>query len=301
MVYFNVAHTQNSGGVLMYNNVLSGLITPFKPIFDFIINLSIFAAIALFVFIIAFIVSFFVKCKINVFKVDVEKLRQCDVKFVVFDLFRWILVDFLTRKERANIFPDFGFTSYVAKQGGGKTISIVNYVKRMKLKYPDCIVVANFNCAYADFYMKDWKDILNIRNGTNGVIFAIDEIHSEYSAASWKDVPENLLSEISQQRKQRVKIVASAQYFCRIAKPLREQATTVVACNTSFFGRFTSCRVYDGERYSSALESPTAMSALKPISKHSFVQSDSLRNCYDTYEKINIMRKIKFIPRNERG
>lgn len=285
----------------MYDNILPGLITPFNPIFSFIINLLIFAVIALVVLLIAFIASFFITCKINLLKINVKQLRECKVKFVIFDLFRWLLVDFLTRKERANIFPDFGFTFYVAKQGGGKTISIVHYLKRMKMKYPDCIIVANFNCAYADFYMKDWRDILNIRNGTNGVIFAIDEIHSEYSAANWKDVPENLLSEVSQQRKQRVKIVASAQYFCRIAKPLREQASTVIACNTSFFGRFTSCRVFDGERYSSALESPTAMAALKPVSKHSFVQSDSIRNCYDTYEKINIMRKIKFIPRNERG
>lgn len=285
----------------MYNNVFSELLGSFKPIIDFLISLCFVVGIILILSILGFIIYFVISCKVNPFKPSVDILRSCEIKFVPFDLLRWLWVDILTRKEREGIFPDFGFTFYVARQGGGKTISIVNYIKHMKIKYPNCIVVANFNCAYSDFYMKDWRDILNIRNGTDGVIFAIDEIHSEYSAASWKDVPENLLSEISQQRKQKVKIVASAQYFCRIAKPLREQASTVVACNTSFMGRLTSCRVYDGERYSSALESPTAMEKLKPIKKYSFVQSDRLRNCYDTYEKIKIMQKIKFIPRNERG
>ena len=53
-----------------------------------------------------------------------------------------------------------------------------------------------------------------LHNGNKGVMFAIDKIHSEWPSASWKDFPEVLLSEITQQRKQLIKIVASSQVFC---------------------------------------------------------------------------------------
>ncbi len=72
--------------------------------------------------------------------------------------------------------------------------------------------------------MTSWRDFMEIRNGTKGVLFLIDEIHSEYSSKSWKDFPEELLSEISQQRKQRIKIVATSQIYSRVVKQLREQA-----------------------------------------------------------------------------
>ena len=39
------------------------------------------------------------------------------------------------------------------------------------------------------------------KNGTDGVIFAIDEIQNEFSCANSKDFPETLLSQVTQQRK----------------------------------------------------------------------------------------------------
>lgn len=278
-----------------FGSLFSGFLPFVSFFFNLFFSLLIIALIVLFFL----AVSFFIKCKVNPFTPLLERLKSAKLKFKLFNLFRWMWVDFLTRKERVGKFCEFGFTFYVGRQGAGKSISMVDYLRKMKLYYPNCIIVTNFICEYSDFIMVDWRDIFNIRNGEDGVIFAIDEIHSEYSAASWKDVPENLLGEISQQRKQRVKIVASAQYYCRIAKPLREQGFSVVSCNTSFKGRLTSCKVYDATLYERALAS-TAKMKLKPLRKYSFVQSDELRNCYDTYEKINQMKKSNFIPRHQR-
>lgn len=227
-------------------------------------------------------------------------LKRPYIKSKPYDLLRWMLVDFLERDKHRGEFREYGFTFYVGRQGAGKTASMVDYLERIKVRYPDCLIVTNFGYYHADRIMRSWRDLLEIRNGTKGVIFAIDEIHSEYSSAAWKDVPDNLLAEISQQRKQRVKIVATAQYFTRVAKPLREQAATVVVCKT-FFGRLTSGKVYDAVEYASVVDNPLVIGKkLKPIAKHSFVQSDYFRGCYDTYEKINRMAKLDFIPRGER-
>lgn len=272
-----------------------------SPILGFLFGLLKFSLGGILIAAILFFGIFFYRYKINPLHLDVEAMKLPYIKFKYYDLLRWLIVDFLERDKHMGEFREYGFTFYVGRQGAGKTISMVRYLELMKEKYPNCIIVTNFGYYRADYIMHDWRDILTIRNGTDGVIFAIDEIHSEYSAASWKDVPEDLLSEVSQQRKQRVKIVATAQFFSRVAKPLREQAATVVGCST-FAGRYTKNREYDALQYTMVVDNPNVVKKkIKPLSKSSFVQSDALRACYDTYEKIERMQKLKFIPRSERG
>lgn len=255
----------------------------------------------LFLILFSALAFFFIRYKFNPLKLDPEALRQPYIKYKYLDLFRWLLVDFLERDKHRGEFRDYGFTFFCGRQGAGKTISMVCYLEVMKERFPDCIIVTNFQYYRADKIMTDWRDVLTIRNGTKGVIFAIDEIHSEYDSSRWADVPEDLLSEISQQRKQRVKIIASAQFFGRVAKPLREQAMTVVACKT-LFGRLTLNREYDALEYIAVIDNPLAAGEkIKPLRKSSFVQSDFLRQCYDTYAKVERMRKAKFIHRADRG
>lgn len=279
-------------------DVFSTLISSF---FGAVFGLVRFIFILLFLAVTAVLAFFFIRYRFNPLRLDVEDLKQPYIRYKYLDLFRWLLVDFLERDKHRGEFREYGFTFYIGRQGAGKTISMVRYLELMKERYPDCIIVTNFQYYRADRIMTDWRDLLTIRNGTKGIIFAIDEIHSEYDSSKWADIPEDLLSEISQQRKQRIKIIASAQFFGRVAKPLREQAVTVVSCRT-FLGRLTFNREYDSLEYASIVDNPlVAAQKLKPLRKSSFVQSDYLRQCYDTYAKVERMRRTKFIPRSGRG
>lgn len=273
----------------------------FEPVISFLAHiLSTVLTLALLSLII-FIVAFLIHMRANPFKLSSIALREPYVKFKPFDLCRWLLIDFLERDLHKDEFKEYGFTFYVGRQGAGKTASMVHYLEEMKERYPKCIIVTNFGYYRADYVMQSWRDVLTIRNGTEGVIFAIDEIHSEYSSANWKDVPENLLSEVSQQRKQRVKIVATAQFFTRVAKPLREQAASVVVCKT-ILRRLTQQKEYDALEYAMVLDNPVAVQKkIKALRKSCFIQSDVFRKCYDTYEKIERMEKLQFIPRDQRG
>lgn len=283
-------------GLDMYS-VVSNM---FSPVFSFLRCVLFFFMGSVFLALLAFLLFFLVRYHINPFRVSAKSLEMLSIKFKPYELMRWLLWDFLTRKERSALFKPYGFTFFIGRQGSGKTISMVQYLNTIKKKYPNCIIVTNFAYAHADHRMTDWRDFFEIRNGTNGVIFAIDEIHSEYSSAAWKDFPENLLSEISQQRKQKVKIISTSQVLSRVAKPLREQAFSVVVCET-FFGRYTRNREYDCAEFMSVSENLFKIKKkLKTLWKSSFVQSNDLRNCYDTFEKIEQMKKIEFIPRNER-
>lgn len=230
---------------------------------------------------------------------NIRKLRRIPMKIKLFSFIRWKLLDQIYFKRNYDMFRVFGLTMFCGRQGSGKTVSMVNYANWIHQRYPKCIIVANFAYAHANYIMTGWRDLFTIRNGTDGVLFLIDEIHSEYSAKAWKDFPEELLSEISQQRKQRIKICATSQVYTRVVKQLREQTFSVVQCKT-IGGRWTFNKEYDAKDYELYCESD-GKKKLKPFNRASFVQSDDLRKCYDTYEKIERMSKMEFIDRHERG
>lgn len=233
-------------------------------------------------------------------KTTIQQLASMEIKFKPYSMLRWLMHDLKKARDGSpKVFEEYGFTLYCGRQGAGKTVSMIEYLERMRREYPNVKIVTNFSYAHAFKRMDDWRDLFDIRNGTDGVIFAIDEIHSEYSSAAWKDFPESILSEISQQRKQRIKIVATAQVFGRVAKPIREQTASVVMCST-YARRWTFCREYDAAEYSTSDTPYTVKQRIKPLRRYSFVQTNELRSCFDTYEKIERLKRTEFIPRNER-
>lgn len=290
---------KNTGGVIMGIDMFSLVWTGLQPLLSAIKTIFVVSLAVTSVSIVTFVLLFLLVCPFYLKKDKKAFLINRKISFKYYDLIRWMVYDFITRGERRFIFKPFGFTIFVGRQGQGKTISLVKYLHEMKKRYPKCLIICNFESSVSDMRMKDWHDLLEINNGEDGVIFAIDEIHSEYSSASWKDFPENILSQISMQRKQKIKIVATSQVFARVAKPIREQTFSVIECHT-YFNRFTTNREYDSEDYVTAENGITVRKKVRAIWKSRFVQDNVLRASYDTYEKIERMRKVEFIPRNER-
>lgn len=201
--------------------------------------------------------------------------------------------DFYRSLKEEKKFSEYGLTIYSGKQGSGKTVAMTEYLERMREKYPEAIIVTNYEYEHQDYAMTDWHDFFNIRNGTDGVIFAIDEIQNEFSSNDWRNFPESFLSEITQQRKQRIKIVATSQVFTRVTKQLREQTFQVVECFT-LFGRWTFTKAYDAYEYNLAIDSLKQKKELVTIYKRSFIQDDHLRSLYDTYKKIDRLGQKEF-------
>lgn len=185
-------------------------------------------------------------------------------------------------------FNEYGLTLYCGRQGAGKTMAMTEYLERMRKEYPDAIICTNYGYVNQSFPLEDWKQIFQIRNGDKGVIFAIDEIQNEFNSDNWRNFPEGLLAEVTQQRKQKIKIVGTSQVFTRVVKQLREQTFEVVDCRT-FAGRWTFTKAFDAFEYNAAIDSPLAKSKLQRLWRRNFVQSDELRDLYDSYAKIEKM------------
>lgn len=219
------------------------------------------------------------------------------VKF--FRFFYWKVKDYIHYKKYGRSFNEYGVTLFSGKQGAGKTMALVEYLERMRTIYPDVIIMTNFGYKHENDTFNDWKDFFTVRNGENGVIFAIDEIQNEFSSTNWKNFPPSLLSEITQQRKQKIKIVSTSQVFTRVVKPLREQTFEVVECYT-FLGRWTFTKAFDAQEYEAVVDNPMIKNKLRRLWRRNFVQDEKIRNLYDSYAKIEKMQQTEYLPESER-
>lgn len=128
--------------------------------------------------------------------------------------------------------------------------------------------------------------IKDLSNGMEGVLYLIDEIHLEFNSLESKNIPIEIMVEVSQQRKQRKHIVGTSQVYMRLAKPLREQIDTVVICKN-----YLSCiqfnTVINGK---TATEENGKLNA-DILRKFLWFHKPSLYESYDTYAKMKRYRK----------
>lgn len=133
----------------------------------------------------------------------------------------------------------------------------------------------------------DGLDCLKYVNNSHlGVVFFIDELHLELNSLESKNVDIAVMVEISQQRKQRKKIIGTSQVFMRLAKPLREQVFDIVICN-NYFGCFQLNKNIDG--FQSYEENGKLHACVKHRSFwfHTF----DMYGRYDTYAKMKRYNK----------
>ena len=123
--------------------------------------------------------------------------------------------------------------------------------------------------------------LLKIRNGKQGVIFLLDELHLEFNSLESKNISIEEMIEISQQRKQRIHIVGTSQVFMRLAKPLREQIHDVVVCRC-IAELFQLNKVVDGETLSE--ENGKTTGTVKAT--QFFFHRPDMYEAYDTYAKM---------------
>lgn len=188
--------------------------------------------------------------------------------------------------------PDFfkyqGLVIFTGRQGNGKTISMIEYARRMQKEYPESKCLSNLNYKYQDFELNHWSKLIDFKNGKQGVIAILDETQNWFSSNQSKDFPPEMLEVITQNRKNRRVVLGTAQNFYLLAKAIRSQATEVRRC-TTLFGALTIVH-----RVEPVLDSDGNVKEWKHRGLYFFVHSKELRNSYDTYHVIESLRKSGF-------
>lgn len=184
-----------------------------------------------------------------------------------------------------NQFP-VGSIVFKGYQGSGKTLSLVQYVIELQKEFPDCLIYSNVIINGLDnFKLITDDNVLNealtVKNGPQGVAVVLDEAHLYFGKKS--GIPLDVLTAISQQRKDRRRMIFTSQIWEELDISLRKQVKDIVSCR-NIFGFIQINTVSDGETltYDKLKSAYVANKRYTYIFKH----NELLYQRYDTYQKI---------------
>jgi len=203
---------------------------------------------------------------------------------------KWKIYDF---KNPPAIRP-YGITCYVGLPGKGKTLSLVEELLLLKQDFPKAKIFTNFGFIYQDGAIKGWKDLVDINNGDDGVIFGLDEVHDLFGRKDWSKMPPEILSLFSQNRKHAKQFLCTAQAYGDIGIDLRRRCHFIIECRNwgnrwirQLWFRPEDYKEFDGTR-----------SIRVRAKRTSFIATNDIYNAYDTYALINAAREEERVDVN---
>jgi len=187
-------------------------------------------------------------------------------------------------KPRGKQFPT-GSIVMKGFQGSGKTLSLIKYAFDLKKEFPDCKIYSNVILCDIDYiYIENdliLQKALTDQNGANGILILLDEAHLYFNK---KDgIPLDVLTCISQQRKDRRRLAFTSQIWEELDVSLRKQVKEVVNCK-NLFGMIQINTIYDGE--SITYDKRQGEWVAKKIRTEIFKHNDKLYKRYDTRQKV---------------
>ena len=149
---------------------------------------------------------------------------------IFFDTPKQFIIDLFDRQ--ADFFQEQGLIIFEGRQGAGKTVSLVQYAMELQKKYPKSKCISNLAYSNEDDELKDYKQLLDYKNDKKGVIVLMDELQNWFSSNDSKNFPPEMLTVITQNRKNRRIIL---RYFSKF----------LLACKSYSFANHRSASLYD--------------------------------------------------------
>jgi hypothetical protein len=248
------------------------------------------AGLFLFSFILSFAIVFF-RVGMRFPEVRKRPLKPFVLKRIFVDFPYRYWKDFFAKDP--DEFPYYGFHLICGEQGSGKTVALTEFLLRIQSQFPKVKVATNYDYLFQDEAIFSSDDIVGKGNGIYGKILVLDEVQNWFNSLESKNFPVDMITEISQQRKQRKMILGTSQVFNRVAKPIREQVHFLYLPFT-ILGCLTFVPVFKP-----LLNDDAQCEKKKFLRVYFFVHNDKIRDSFDTYKKIERMSKSGYSPRSE--
>jgi len=191
-------------------------------------------------------------------------------------------------------FREYGVHVIAGEQGKGKTCTGARMMLRFQKMYPKLKIRTNFDFKHEDGVIYDWRDLMQADNGIYGEICFIDEVQNWFNSSQSKDFPIEMMTIITQQRKERKMILCTSQVFTRVAKPIREQ-TYFLYQPFTLRGCLTIV-----PKFKLKIKADNGNPEKKKFKGFFFfVHNSELRESFDTYRKIERLSKEGFKSADE--
>lgn len=194
----------------------------------------------------------------------------------------------------------YGIYGYFGLPGKGKTMAMCNELKRIRKLYGDQIyIMTNFCYNDEDFSFTSWKDLL--KEYDRPLVCAWDEVQNEFNSRDFKTFPISLLTLLTQVRKKNgIQILYTSQRWHFVDKNFRSLSFGCYECST-IFGCFTMTRLYDPVDYDNLCSNSDydKRRRIHAIKTDSFLQTEELRNCYDSYKMLESAKSKEYMDREE--
>lgn len=216
-----------------------------------------------------------------------NRLRKRGIlKRLLFDMPKQYVEDLFSKDPE--FFRHQGCIIFTGRQGRGKTIGMMQFARQLQKEYPLSKCISNTQYNYQDDILIDWRQLIDYKNDKRGVVVIMDELQNWFSSNQSKNFPPEMLSVVTQNRKNRRIILGTAQNFYLLAKGIRSQATEVRECMT-ILGCLTIVR-----KKEPVLDAEGNVAEWKKRGMYFFVHNKELRESYDTYAVIESLGKFGF-------
>ena len=182
----------------MFISTLSFIFSFLSPFLIFLLILISPILISIIIIIIKTVYMYFKIMKKE--KVIIKRRKRVEEDSVFRRLF--VQLPEILARDRLYLDPDrfqeYGIHLIEGRQGSGKTMTAVYLLRKWEKRYPKMKVYTNFQYNHKDGDLQTFEDLINTENGIYGVANVLDEIQTWLSSAESKNVPPEMLAEISQ-------------------------------------------------------------------------------------------------------
>ena len=214
-------------------------------------------------------------------------------------LFPYLLFKGIKDKARRGIHL-YGIYGYFGLPGKGKTIAMSKRLRDYRKRYGDNIyIMTNYFYDDQDFEFTSWKDLL--KDYDKPLVVAWDEVQNEFNSRDFKDFPIALLTKLTQVRKGNgIQVLYTSQRWHFVDKNFRSLSFGCYECNT-ILGNLTVTRHYDPVDYDNLCSNSDYDKRRKihPKLTESFLQTEDVRNCYDSYRMLESAKSKEYMDRTE--
>lgn len=210
-------------------------------------------------------------------------IKNYETKIILLDFLKWKFIDIYRAIRYKKPIHLYGVRCITGMYGCGKTMTMSKLALDYRKKYGDSIYIcSNFGFALQDFEFNNVKQL--IKQYDKPIIFLWDEVQNEFPSTD-KNFPKEVRKALSFCRKGNGKMFYWASQDHELVHKTIRRLTIAYGCVKTLGGRLTKVKWYYPYDYQNLFEQNNIDKKIKihPFKRQSFIQTDYIRNLYDSY------------------